>query len=277
MESKDLFKKHAKGNIEADLKVISLGLGVQSTAVYLMSSIGHKLPRADYAVFADPGAEHYKTYEILEWLLKWQKENNGIPIIINKDKNLYKDIINKIPKAERVASIPAFSKNNDGLLMRQCTSEYKIQPVVRACRELHNLKPRKRMLPTEMWLGISTDEIERMKESILYNIKYFYPLIYHRISRNDCIQFFKDNNFPIPVKSSCVFCPYHSNKFWKEMKSDKDTWDIILDVDNTIRNNKRLREPQFLHRSCKPINEIDFEDNQLEMFEGFDCEGYCGL
>jgi hypothetical protein len=61
------------------------------------------------------------------------------------------------------------------------------------------------------------------------------------------------------------------------MKSDKDTWNIILDVDNTIRNNKRLREPQFLHRSCKPIDEIDFEDNQLEMFEGFDCEGYCGL
>jgi hypothetical protein len=139
MKSKDLFKKYAKGNLEADLKIISLGLGVQSTAVYLMSSIGDRLPRADYAVFADPGAEHYKTYEILEWLLKWKKENNGIPIIINKDKNLYKDIINKIPKAERVASIPAFSKNSDGLLMRQCTSEYKIQPVVRACRKLHNL------------------------------------------------------------------------------------------------------------------------------------------
>jgi len=277
MKAKDLFKKHAKGNIEADLKVISLGLGVQSTAVYLMSSIGDKLPRADYAVFADPGAEHYKTYEILEWLLCWQKENNGIPIIINRDKNLHEDIINKIPKGERVASIPAFSKNNDGLLMRQCTSEYKIQPVVRTSRKLHNLKPRQRMLPTEMWLGISTDEIERMKESTLHNIKYFYPLIYHRISRNDCIKFFKDNDFPIPVKSSCVFCPYHSNKFWKEMKEDEKTWNIILDVDKTIRNNKRLKESQYLHRSCKPINEIDFEDNQLEMFEGFDCEGYCGL
>ena len=35
-----VLKKYAKGNLDADLKVISLGLGVQSTAVYLMSSMG---------------------------------------------------------------------------------------------------------------------------------------------------------------------------------------------------------------------------------------------
>tara|TARA_R100000808_G_scaffold710_1_gene3428 strand:+ start:1341 stop:2174 length:834 start_codon:yes stop_codon:yes gene_type:complete len=277
VEAKDIYKKYAKGNKDAPLKIISLGLGVQSTAVYLMSSMGYKLPRADYAVFADPGAEHPKTYKILEWLLEWKENNNGIDIITNKDRNLYEDIINKIPKGERVASIPAFSKNNDGLLMRQCTSEYKIQPVIKTARSLHNLKPRQRMLETEMWLGISLDEIERMKESNLYNIKYFYPLVYHVLSRNDCIDFFKDNNFPIPVKSSCVFCPYHSNKFWKEMKSDQNVWDDIIKVDKTIRNNKRLKESQYLHRSCTPINEVDFEDNQLEMFEGYDCEGYCGL
>ena len=277
MSRSDVYKRYARGNKNAPLKVISLGLGVQSTAVYLMSSMGYKIPRADFAVFSDPGAEHPETYKILDWLLDWKKKNDGIEIIVNADRNLYKDIMTKIPKGERVASIPAFSKNNNGLLMRQCTSEYKIQPVIKSCRKLHNLKPRQRMLSTEMWLGISLDEIERMKESSLYNIKYFYPLIYHSLSRLDCLKFFKENEFPIPVKSSCVFCPYHSNKFWKEMKSDKNVWDSILKVDHTIRNNKKLREPQYLHRSCKPIEDVDFEDNQLEMFEGFDCEGYCGL
>jgi len=38
------------------MKVISLGLGVQSTALYYMSSMG-ELPRADYAIFADTGGE----------------------------------------------------------------------------------------------------------------------------------------------------------------------------------------------------------------------------
>ena len=48
--------KAAKGNKQADLKIISLGMGVQSTAVYLMSSLKYKLEKADYAIFADPGA-----------------------------------------------------------------------------------------------------------------------------------------------------------------------------------------------------------------------------
>ena len=58
MKNNEIFKKYAKGDIDAPLKVISLGVGIQSTAVYLMSSIGYKIPRADVAIFADPGAEH---------------------------------------------------------------------------------------------------------------------------------------------------------------------------------------------------------------------------
>ena len=73
----------------ANLKVISLGLGVQSTAMYMMSSLGY-IPRADHAVFADPGAELPMTYEILEVLKDWAKYNNGIPIHVNSDRNLFK-------------------------------------------------------------------------------------------------------------------------------------------------------------------------------------------
>lgn len=59
------------------LKVILLGLGQQSTALYFMSSLG-EIPRADYAVFSDPGAEDPATYDYLEWLQGWQKDNKGI-------------------------------------------------------------------------------------------------------------------------------------------------------------------------------------------------------
>jgi len=282
MKAKDLFKKHAKGNIDADLKVISLGMGVQSTALYLMSSMGYKVPRADVAIFADPQAEHYKTYDMLKWLLQWQKDNDGIEIIVNKDKNLLKDILNgqiQSGRLRKFAAIPAFGESG-GMLRRQCTREYKIEPVKQSARRLHKLKKHKRMKPTEMWLGISTDEIERMKESQLYNIKYFYPLIYHRISRNDCIQFFKDNNFPVPVKSSCTFCPYHSNKFWAEIQKENGVaWKQSVAVDESIRNviSRGDDDKIYLHPSCKPLKEIDFEDDQLELFEGYDCEGYCGL
>ena len=278
MKRKDIFKNHAKGNIDADLKVISLGMGVQSTALYLMSSMGYKVPRADYAVFADPQAEHYKTYDMLKWLLQWQKDNDGIEIIVNRDRNIYEEQLKTNPdKHIRVPQIPVHTAPT-GIALRQCTYEYKIMPVVQSIRALHKLKPRQRMKPTETWLGISTDEIERMKESQLYNIKYFYPLIYHRISRNDCIEFFKDNNFPVPVKSSCVFCPYHSNKFWKQMYDENGSaWEMSVEVDKKIRKKYGMDREMYLHTSRKPLDEIDFSDDQLELFEGYDCEGYCGL
>ena len=88
-----IFKDVSKGNKDADIKVISLGVGVQSTAVYLMSSMEYKMPRADVAIFSDPGAEGESTYAMLKWLKSWEKENNGIPIIVTNEKNLYKDII----------------------------------------------------------------------------------------------------------------------------------------------------------------------------------------
>ena len=280
MKNNKIFKKYAKGDIDAPLKVISLGVGIQSTAVYLMSSIGHKIPRADVAIFADPGAEHYKTYDMLKWLLDWKEKNNGIEIIVNKDKNILKDILKSQNQyGGKWVTIPAFGKSG-GMIRRQCTNDYKIQPVKESIRDLHSLKKHQRMIRTEMWLGISTDEIERMKESRMYNIKYFYPLIYHMLSRNDCIQFFKDNNFPVPVKSSCTFCPYHSNKFWKEtQKENGKAWKQAVKVDKTIRNSSQKGEDDkiYIHPSLKPLEEIDFDDGQLEMFEGYDCEGHCGL
>ena len=47
---------------KSNYKVISLGLGQQSTAMYLMSSVGF-IERADFAVFADPGSESKATYK----------------------------------------------------------------------------------------------------------------------------------------------------------------------------------------------------------------------
>lgn len=283
MNKEKLFKGIAKGNKDADLKVISLGLGVQSTAVYLMSSMG-MLPRADVAIFADPGAEHQDTYKILKWLLSWKEQNNGIDIIVNNKKNLLKEILNG--KAQggkwiKFAAIPAFGESG-GMLRRQCTGEYKIHPVKASARKLLGLKKRQRMKPTEMWLGITTDEIQRMKQSQMYNIEYFYPLIYNGMSRNDCINFYKENNFPIPPKSSCVFCPFHSNSFWKKIqKENGNAWKTSVKVDKVIRDSvhRGKGDKVYLHPSCKPLEDIDFDDRQESLFADdlFDCEGHCGI
>jgi hypothetical protein len=258
------------------MKIISLGLGVQSTAMYFLSSV-NMIERADYAVFADPGAELPRTYEILEMLQDWAKYNNGIPIHVTNERNLLQDIMKaQNSRGVRWASIPAFTESG-GMIMRQCTGEYKIQPVIKKVRELHGLKPRQRMPKTEMWLGITLDEIQRMKISQLPRINYIYPLIEQRMSRSDCMKTFKRFNFPIPPKSSCVFCPYHSDKNWKEIKEKlPEEWEKCVEIDNTIRDatKKGLNDKLYLHRSLTPLEKVQFADQQ----ELFMCEeGFCGL
>ena len=120
------------------MKIISLGLGIQSTAMYLMSSLNH-IERADYAIFADPGAELPDTYNLWDYLVDWAKYNDGIPLI-KKRKSLYDDIIKgQNSSGNRWASIPAFTESQ-GMVRRQCTAEYKINTVVQEVRRLHGLK-----------------------------------------------------------------------------------------------------------------------------------------
>ena len=258
------------------VKIISLGLGVQSTAMYLLSSTNF-IDRADHAIFADPGAELPRTYEILEYLQDWAKYNNGIPIHSVK-KSLYQDLLNQENSTgQRSASIPAFSDEGRGMLRRQCTKEYKIDVVVKKIRDLYGLKKYKTMPKTEVWLGITMDEIQRMKVSQLSRITYVYPLIDQRMSRGDCMSVFEQYNFPKPIKSSCVFCPYHGDKQWKELKEKlPEEFAKAVAVDNAIRDSskKGVNEKIYLHRSCRPLQDVEFAAQQ----ELFMCEeGYCGL
>lgn len=257
------------------MKIISLGLGLQSSTMYLMSSLD-EIDRSDYAIFADPGAEHPKTYEYLNWLKEWESTSNGIPIITVK-KNLYKDLLSKQNSTgHRFASIPVYAKKGLGILRRQCTYEYKIMTINKKIRELHNLKPHKRMKPTEVWIGITIDEASRMKNSLKFNITNKYPLIDLMMNRSDCRKWLEERNYPVPVKSSCVFCPYSSDSSWKRMKQSEDIWNKVRNVDEAIRTKPELDEEFYLHRSCKPIDEVYLQENQEDLF-GNECEGYCGL
>ena len=268
------------------MKVIALGMGMQSTALYLMSSM-RQFERADVAIFSDPMSEHPDTYKLVDWLLKWEKEcADAIPIHIVK-KDLYNDIINPITKSKkgygRYASIPAFIKKDDGgvgIIMRQCTGDYKIAPVVQKIRELYGLKPKQRMLETELWLGITIDEAQRMKDNQNRKITNRFPFIEMMMNRGDCMHFMRDNGFPIPVKSACVFCPYRPDVDWIELKKENgEGWKRAVEIDYKMRERKdiSLKNDVFLHRSCKPIDEVVFQhEDQIDMF-GNECEGHCGL
>lgn len=279
------------------LKILSLGVGVQSTALYYMSSLGI-IERCDYAVFADTGREKAGTLWYLEHVLQpWAQANNGIPLMIVREKNLYRDILDaKNSTNNRFASIPAYTKNPDGtvgMLRRQCTNEYKIEQVDRAIRKLYGLEPRKRMPVTYLYKGISLDEIERLSIAPEKWKIQVYPFVGYktnqlikgsvekieskRMTRLDIINWYHSKNLIVPPKSACTFCPYQSDAAYYDMKMNHpEDWESAVAVDRAIRDSTKMgvKRPAFLHESCVPLEEIDFKPGQPDLWHG-ECSGGC--
>jgi len=269
------------------LKIQSNGMGQQSVAMYLMSSIG-VLPRLDYSIFADPGREKTQTYAYLAWLKKWAKKNNGIPIVHDKSKNLYKDILKKSNSTrQRFAAIPVFTESG-GMVRRQCTNEYKIIVVDNQIRKLQGKEKGESFDTVEIWFGISIEEMKRMNGPHRKNVIKVFPFCGYKndgkfikidiepMTRGQIVKWMKEMNYPIPPKSSCVFCPFQSDSNWQDLKNnDPSGFASAIKIDKESRDlSKRgINDKLYLHRSLKPLDEVDFTKGQFEI--GEDCYGYC--
>jgi len=224
--------------------------------------------------------------------LDWLKTKISYPLFVVQDRNLKEDLINVTLGKYHKIKIPFFTldeKGKKGMNRRQCTADYKIKPVTQKIRELLGLakgEKRKAGTEVELLMGISTDEVQRMKTN---QIKYFnnvYPLIDMGWNRAKCISWFEENYNKTPPRSACTFCPFHSNEEWKRVKSNKEEWDKVVALEKSFHNNKEtvsktgMKDTMFLHRKCIPIDEIDFDEDknkdQLDMFNN-ECEGMCGV
>ena len=96
--------------------------------------------------------------------------------------------------------------------------------------------------------------------------------------RYDCVNWLERNNFKIPPRSACTFCPFHSDQEWLEVKKNKKEWEEVVELDDNIRKIPSLRDNAFLHKDRKPIKDVNFtkEDSQLDLFNS-ECEGMCGV
>ena len=273
-----------------NLRVLSLGAGVQSSTLALMIEKG-QVPMVDAAIFADVKGEPKAVYEWLDYL---QTQVTKYPIYVVTWRNLKQDILDASEGKYKAFTAPFFSKNivtgKKRMLLRQCTGDYKIKPVIKKVRELIGLKKnekRKKGTKVEMLMGISKDEIFRMKTNPIKYIQNVYPLVEMDLRRQDCLDWLKKNNYPQAPRSACTFCPYHSLSEWKEIKKNKKEWEEVVAIDKAIRKQEKFKSKDefsedelFLHSKCVPIDEIDFdkEDPQMDLFFGMqnECEGMCG-
>lgn len=260
-------------------RFLSLGAGVQSSTLALMIAHGEIEP-VEAAIFADTGWEPRKVYEWLDWLEK----QLPFPVIRVQHGNLRTDTLAR-GTGQRVASIPwhmMMPSGDRAMARRQCTMEYKVQPITRKTRELIGLAPRQRAkeILCEMLIGISTDEALRMKPATEAWKKHRWPLIELGMNRNDCLRWIERKGYPLPPKSSCIGCPFHNDHEWRAIKADPEAWTDAIEVDAAIRSQPGIKGQQFMHRSCVPLDQVDLstaEDHgQVDMFNN-ECEGMCGV
>ena len=276
--------------------IINLGAGVQSSTMALMAAKGEITPMPDCAIFADTQAEPDSVYEWLEWLEKELPfpvyrvtkgsltEKSLTPAIATAKAKNYKEGEKYMKRI-----IPVFGEMPDGevvaALGRSCTADYKIRPIEKKIEEIANLKRGEKELKVTQWIGISYDEIQRMKESRKPWTQLRYPLIDLEMHRHHCKQWMKKNGYPEPPRSACYYCPFHSNKEWRRLRNEEPLFfkKAIL-FDQQIRElsklDRAMKMEAYLHRSCKPLGEIDFDNDEDKGQETWDfmseCEGMCG-
>lgn len=267
-----------------EINVLSFGAGVQSSTLALLSHHGlHGVPKMDFAVFADTGAEPKRVYETLERFKKFL----NFPLVVEMNgKGLRENILQSLAGG-RFTGAPFFTESDNGVgrLRRQCTKEFKLEPITQAVRKRLGVSKGERVkgVVVNVWIGISKDEMQRMTTPLKPWMRNHYPLVTMNWRRSHCEAFLAEY-WPHPVaKSSCTFCPYHDNKLWKEIKdTDPEAWADAVEIDRKIRGGVRgTTQKCYLHRSLQPLETINFEallkTNQKEFGFIEECEGICGL
>lgn len=282
--------------------ILNLGAGVQSTTLALLASEGRiQYPgepavQMHAAIFADTGEEPQDPGHNVYAHLNWLRGQLKFPIIVRTAGRLGEHLMTGEGPTRRFASIPAFTLSDTGKVSkvrRQCTTDYKVEVVEQAIRrDVLGLRPRQRipkMVRVVQYMGISVDESGRMlraKARVEANPRFWssfrWPLIEQfQWTRGDCRKYLSGRVPHRVPRSACVFCPYHDNEEWAAIKSRNGVdWARAVELDRALRTpgmvvNRGLREPLFLHRSCRPLEEVDFGTMPGDSMAA-ECLGMCG-
>ena len=267
------------------IRAISYGGGVQSTALVVLAAQG----TIDFplALFANVGeqSEPWTIRYVHETVVPWAAERGVEVCEVRRrfaDGRQYQSLDEFLLAPEKLGlPIPFYGSNAGAPGRRACTHEWKIKPILRELRA----RGASAENPALTALGISVDELERAKtgqpdpEQLRT-----YPLLDLRLTRSDCEQIIRDAGLPVPRKSSCDYCPYHSMRKWRELRRDEpDRFEFAAHLEDVISEKRTRRDltPIFLTKTGRPLREVvDAAQDTLPGFGDHDgpdeCDsGYC--
>lgn len=263
---------------------------MQSTVLALMAHDGAfangRIP--DVAIYADTGWDPPSTRATVDWV----RSVVQFPVEVVQAGNLADDTANRrsADGAEGFYAIPAYL--DDGRMTnRQCTTQYKIRPILASLRKRLGYGPGERIPPhsVEQWLGISWDEMHRMKPARDVWITNRWPLVEHRISRHQCLRWWGErapSDAPQIGRSACVGCPFHSRAEWLDLADNHpDLIEHAAAIEQAMSDGEVQAggPPAFLHRRRIPLLQAieadrEIRDSQPELdLWGSECEGMCGV
>lgn len=296
----------------------SFGAGVQSTALALLvlnrderllKALDEEAafwrwdkpsPLPEVFAFADTMDEPDRLYGHLEAMSELiTGSGREIVIVDNDGEGLLEHMGDTFTRMSKgVSSPPFFVRNEDGsigITRRQCTTNFKVRPLDRWARGNFGVTRKGQgggvAMPTScdivyQWLGISDDEKQRMKRATRAWLRISHPLVFMRWRRPDCAEYVRAHGLE-PIRSACVYCPYHSRSEWRSIREDKADWKKVLDLDDLLERAigtgwAGVKRPLFLTRDCVRMRDLDLDapvSTQGDLFGGWsdECSGSCGM
>jgi hypothetical protein len=228
-----------------------------------------KLPTPDLCYMTDTGYERSSTWPFVDGFIRPQLALAGCELVVVKTAELVSEGYVGLKSANGTILLPSYTSQSGqmGKLSGFCSGKWKRDIAERFFRSLG-------IKSATNWLGISSDEVRRVRTPHRNWLQLSYPLIFTvRMSRLDCVQLIRSTGWEgVIPHSACYMCPNLADDEWLEMKRD---WPDDFARAVVIERQMREDDPHFwLHPACVPLDEVDFSA-QHSMFEDRGCTGGC--
>ena len=233
---------------------LSFGGGVNSVAMMLLI-LTEDWYRTDFeAVFVDTGCEYPETHEYLEMFNKYLVESQaGVKVTILSARKGFR-------KTETVGLYEycLYRKMVPAIYPRWCTVEFKLKPLFDYYKK-----------PCFQMIGIDNGESKRAKISVENGVENRYPLIEWEMDRQDCKDFIKSFDLPLPIKSGCYICPFQNLSRWKDLRVNHP--ELFCRAEQLEKQNIEYRKskgktPMYLSPRKASLRSI-VEEDQYKLFK----------
>ncbi len=246
-------------------QVWSSGGGTQSAAIGALIVQG-RLAKPDIALIVDTGREKSATWDYMESVMRRALWSVGVDYVrIPKADYATVDLYPASGEGSTLMPIFTTQSGKMGKLPAFCSDEWKRRVAMRYLRA-------QGVKQCDVWMGISTDEMKRVRTPVEQWFRERYPLIFEvPSSRSECIRIVESMGWPTPPRSSCWMCPNMGDAEWRELKENSPE-DFAKAV--ALEQEMRLQDhTAWLHKSGRPLNEVVFSEPTSQMSLG--CSGMC--